>query len=136
MGTANDLSPSALVSLGLRTAVSVAPKGNGQYSGGAPEIEIGVEGGGNGSQGQLSCGEKVTVMEQDWPDPRSNWLPCDGAPPAPQASVSLKLNKALKSLPPLNDVPVMSTKLNVKPRTELESFASVIVWVVEAEFKV
>src|SRR5271169_6686607 len=93
----------------------------------------GLWGTGNGSQGQPSCGVKLTVTEQDCPEPRSKGCPCEGAPPAPQASVSVKLGRPLKSVTPLPNwgLSVLGVKVNVKPlRLMLELFASVIVCVV------
>src|ERR1700679_379631 len=131
MGTANTLSTSAVD--GLVTA-TFALCSNGHHSGAAPAIDGGVP---KGSHGQPSCGEKVTVIEQDCPSASENAWPSEGAPFAPQASVSAKLGRPLKSLCPPNELSPSFVKLNVSPiRAELELFASVIVCVIAADSRV
>src|SRR5208283_6111772 len=76
----------------------------GQYSGAAPVTDAGLP---KGIQGQLSCGAKATVMEQDAPEAREKVAPGEEA----QVSCSVKLGTPLKSLCPLNDVPMLLVKL-------------------------
>src|SRR5580698_4507735 len=95
--TTNDLSLSALD--GLLACTWIPGIAYGQYSGATPEADGGLP---NGIHGQDSCGAKVTVMGHDCPTLRLKGCPCEALPPAPQASVSEKLGRLLKSLSPLN----------------------------------
>src|SRR5262249_19120435 len=78
--------------LGLFTTTE-AVSGKGHEAGDAPEIVGGLP---KGSHGQLCCGLKVTLMEQDCPGKREKDIPGDDA----QLSCSEKLGRPVKSLSP------------------------------------
>ena len=70
------------------------------------------------------------MTAHDCPELRSKGCPLVGAPPAPQASVSVKLGRPLKSLWLSKVVSPLLLKFSVSPsRGELELLASAIVCV-------
>src|SRR6202142_460395 len=107
--------------------VSVAVTGNGHADGEAPESEAGLP---YGSHGQLCCGLKEMVMEQDCPRAREN----DDPGEVEQLSCSAKLGSPLKSLEPGNWLSVSSCRFNCNPfNVEVSVLTSVTVCVVEGE---